>query len=266
MMTHGRWPVRAALQRACCLSLSLATLALGGCATMERPEDLGRPAKLSCIEVPQEVELFELRGLLDYRWVTRLAQGPYVAERESAEGTYYRAPPGGIYIALADVPRAAPPVPLMPRVFDGGIWVPKTPGTPAHLYTYFSTQDAAVAPLPEAASCQTARAVQDPDAKGVSAIAFATGGLIGGTAGGVAGRAVSSNSSMSYGQAAGAGAVGGALGGLIVAGLINMDVGKIVHHPITKDAKFQATLQELSAKVVPVVPQALPDEAAVNTR
>ncbi|MDI1260269.1 hypothetical protein [Aquabacterium sp.] len=263
-MKHGRWPVQAALKRSCCLGMSLATLMLGGCATMVKPEDLSRPAKLSCFEVPQIVEAHEVRGLLDIPWVTKLAQGPYVAERENAEGTYYRAPPGGIHIAPAAVKADAPPAPLMPRVFDGGIWIPKTPGTPAHLYTYFSTQEAAVVPLPEAASCQTAQLVKDPDAKGVSAVAFATGGLIGGTAGGLVGRSVSSNSSVSYGQAAGAGAVGGALGGLIVAGLINMDVGKIVHHPLSKDAKFQSALQDMSAKVVLVVPSALPDEAAAT--
>lgn len=223
----------------------------GGCATGIRPSDLTQPEALTCIEIPKGVEAHETKGLLNYQWTTRLVPGPYIAEREDAEGIYYRAPSGGIYIGRDDI-ADQPPVPFMPRNLEGGIWVPSVPGKFPHLYTYFSTQEANIIPLPENAGCSNAVVVRDPQSKGVSTVAFATGGALGGATGGLIGRAITPNSSMSYGRAAGAGAAGGAIGGLIVAGLINMDVGKIFHHPLSTDLKFVATLEGLARKATPI--------------
>lgn len=228
-----------------------AAACLGACATAIPPDSLKRPDPLTCIEVPKGVEAHESKGLLNIKWTTRLAPGPYISEREDTEGTYYRAPPAGLYIGRDDL-ADEPPQPLMPRLFDGGIWIPRAPGKPPHLYTYFSTQEATAAPVPENASCANAVSVPDPHSQGVSTVAFVVGGAAGGAAGGAIARAVSQNSTMSYGQAAGAGAVGGAIGGAIVAGLINMDVGKIIHHAPATDPKFHSALEEFGRNVTPI--------------
>lgn len=239
---HGTWAL-----------LLVSSVLLGGCATGITPSDLKRPLTLTCIDVPQGVEAREVQGLMKFNWTTKLVSGPYISELEDAEGTYYRAPLGGIYIGRDDL-ADKPPVPLVPRTFNGGIWIPHVPGKPPRLYTYFSTQEAASAPLPENAGCATAVAMPDPQAQGVSTIAFVTGGAVGGATGGAIARTTNSNSTMSYGQAAGVGAAGGAIGGLVVAGLINMDVGKIFHRPPSTDPQFQAALERMHLAVVRIPP------------
>lgn len=231
---------------------SLTTTAfLCACATGIKPDELQAPEKLTCLDVPQGVEAHEVRGLMKFHWTTRLTPGPYIAEREDINGTYYRAPSGGIYIGRDDL-ADKPPLAMLPRTFNGGIWVPRDPDKEPHLYTYFSTQEATIVPLPKNASCSNAISVPDPQSKGVSVVAFASGGAIGGATGGAVARAATPNSTMSYGQAAGVGAAGGAIGGMIVAGMINMDVGKIFHQPSSTDPKFLATLKELTRKIVPI--------------
>lgn len=236
-------------------------LTLGGCATVIKPTDLAQPASPLCIQVPQGVEAHEVKGLLNFKWTTRLASGPYIAEREDAGGTFYRAPPGGVYIGRDDI-ADQPPIPLLPRQFDGGIWLPHDPKAPSRIYTYFSTEEAVVVPVPSGAACDVAMLVPDPQAKGVSVVAFATGGAIGGAAGAVVGRSVNSQSNMSYGQAAGAGVAGGLIGGVIIASLINMDVGKINLMPLNKDPVFQAALDQLRGSVVQLKPAPAPVPAA----
>lgn len=228
--------------------LTSALIFLGGCATVVQPTDLKQPVSPTCIQVPDGVEARELKGLLDYKWTTRLAGGPYIAEWEDSEGTYFRAPPGGIYIGRDDL-ADKPPIPLMPRHFDGGIWIPRQAAKPVNVYTYFSTEEAHVAPAPAGARCDTAVLLPASQAKGVSKVAFSTGGAIGGAAGGVVGRSMSSNSSLTYGQAAGIGAAGGAIGGFIVASLINMDVGKIYVQPQSKDPQFLTALERLRINI-----------------
>lgn len=224
---------------------------LTGCATMTAPENLKRPESLTCIEVPDGIEGHEILGWLKFHWTTRLAKGPYISEREDADGIYYRAPPGGIYIGRDDI-ADKPPIPLLPRIFDGGIWVPKSPGIEPHIYTYYSTQEATVTPLPENAGCSTAVAWPDPKSEGVSTVAFATGGAIGGAIGGTIAKSTTPGSSMSYGQAAGAGAAGGAIGGIIISSMINMDVGKITHRQTSTDPEFVAMLKELNSHTISI--------------
>lgn len=237
---HGTW-----------VFVLVGSVLLGGCATGVQPSDLKKPVALTCIEVPKGIEAREVRGAMKFNWTTRLVSGPYIAELEDEEGTYYRAPLGGIYIGRDDL-ADKPPAPLMPRTFNGGVWIPRVPGKTPHLYSYFSTQEAASVPLPENASCATAITVPDPQAQGVSTVAFAAGGAVGGAAGGAVARATTSSGSMSYGQAMGTGAVGGAIGGAVVAGLINMDVGKIFHHPSSTDPQFQAALERMPQTVVKI--------------
>lgn len=243
------------LWRTACLLL--AALTLGGCATVIKPSDLARPASLTCIQVPAGVVAHEVKGLLDVKWTTQLAPGPYIAEREDAQGTFYRAPPGGVEVFAAEFADKQP-AGLIPRFYDGGIWLPRDLAAPAKFYTYFSTADAVVKPALPDATCDVAVLVPDPQAQGVSVVSFATGGAIGGGTGAVVGRSMNNQSSLSYGQAAGAGVVGGAIGGLIVASLINMDVGKINLMPLTKDPAFQAMLDQFKGSVVQLKPAPVP--------
>lgn len=239
------------------------TVLLTGCAGV-RPESLATPEKLTCIQVLPGTEAHETRGLFGLKVTTRLTPGPYFAERQDAEGTYYRAPSGGIYIG-ADESADKPNKSLVPRIMDGGVWLPRVPGKPPHLYTFFSTSDSTIVPLPDNASCATAMSIPDPQSQGVDAVAFATGGAVGGAAGGVIARSTSPGKAMSYGQAAGTGLVGGALGGLLVAGLINMDIGKITHHPLSSDPTFQTALEKLTPAVT-AVPAAQPAPQEANTQ
>ena len=73
---------------------------------------------------------------------------------------------------------------------------------------------------------------------------------------------MNSQSNMSYGQAAGAGVAGGLIGGVIIASLINMDVGKINLMPLNKDPVFQAALDQLRSSVVQLKPAPAPVPAA----
>lgn len=250
-------------QSAFLIAAMTTSLFLTGCMGI-RPESLAKPEKLTCIQVLPGTEAHETRGLLDVKVTTRLTPGPYFSERQDAEGTYYRAPPGGIYIgadAGADKPNTGP----VPRIQDGGIWLPRTPGKSPHLYTFSSIGDSTIIPVPDNASCATAMSIPDPQSKGVNAVAFATGGAIGGAAGGLIARSTSPGKAMSYGQAAGTGLVGGALGGLVVAGLINMDIGTINHLSVSTDPTFQAALEKL-APTVTAVPAAQPVPQEANTQ
>lgn len=222
---------------------------VGGCTPAIKPSKLFVPKEITCIDIPQELDAHEVRGLLKVHWTTRVLPGPYVAEREDGNGTYYRAPPGGIQI-IADGTENKSANMFTHMAYDGGIWVPSNSSLPPHIYTYFSTGSAAVVPVPEGASCANAKFAQDPETKGVSLAGFAMGGAAAGAVGGAAARATVSHGSMSYGQAAGAGAAGGLLGGVIVAAIINNDVGKIVKQPLSKDANFVIALQNaVKAKI-----------------
>lgn len=232
-------------------------LALGGCTPMVKPSKLFRPSELTCIDIPQGLEAHEIKGLLNVHWTTRVSPGPYMAEHEDGKGTYYRAPPGGIQL-IQDGTEDKPAGMFTHMAYDGGIWVPHDPSLPPHLYTYFSTRSADVAPIPDGASCANATFAQDPKTKGVSLTGFAVGGAAAGAVGGTVARSATNHGSMSFGQAAGAGAAGGLLGGLVVAAIINNDVGKIVHQPLSKDAKFVAALQDAAKTKVIIHPATEP--------
>ncbi len=224
---------------------------LGGCATIVTPDSLKRPDVITCIQNPNQLETYEFKGLLKYKWVTRVQKGPYISEYEDADGTYYRAPSGGIYFFPEEWAKN-PSTPFMPRIYDGGIWVPKDVKGSPHIYTYISTQDGIKKTMPEGATCNSASLVSRPESQGVSTVAFALGGALGGAVGGVTANSVSNGSGVSYGQAAGVGAAGGLIGGVVVAALINMDVGKIVHQPVSTDQQFIEALKELAKNMIPL--------------
>jgi hypothetical protein len=231
--------------------------------TIVRTETLRRPASPTCIEVSSDLEArVKRQGIRDFYFITRLARGPYVAELEDAEGTYYRAPPGGLYLTTEDAEKK--PVLQITNYNDGGIWIPRASGNSSHIYMYISNQGAAYVPTPSNTSCATAFSVSDPKIQGLNTVAFAVDGAVGGAIGGAIAKVASKGGSMSFGQAVGTGAVGGAVGGLIVAELANMDVGKITHFPMTGDPAFVTLLDALSSKIVPI-PE-LPAEVDAGVR
>jgi hypothetical protein len=237
-------------------------VSLGGCfvlasalapsanASAIAPQDLAVPARLTCFDLMEPVSFREVRGLLRYEWEVRLERGPYVAEREDAEGTYYRAPPGGLSRARSDAP-ATPPGVGSHMTWDGGIWIPRDPAAPPHQYFYFTT--AAVPPIvpPSESNCSNVAVLRDPTTQGVSEITYGIDGAIAGVTAGVVARSVGATG-VSYGKAATTGAVGGALGGALVAALVNMDVGKIVPTDPDTNAEFVAKIRAAAARAAPL--------------
>jgi len=224
---------------------------LAGCTSIA-PESLKKPARMTCIEIAPAMEAHEKLGLLNIPWIYTLASGPYLSEREDAQGIYYRAPPSGITIIRDkdgdgddSIAKRTPPAHV-----DGGIWLPRDTALAPHLYFYVGSRtDQAAAPL-DHANC--ANAVLLPGAKpgDVNAVAFAVAGAAGGAAGGIAGRSMAGSGKMSYGQAAGTGAVGGAIAGLIIAKLIDMEHGQIQHGRPLTDPAFLTALREATKATV----------------
>jgi hypothetical protein len=240
-------------------AVALAGLALGGCATPIAQEDLKVPAQLTCFELAAPASYLEERGLLKYTWETRLERGPYVAERVDANGTFYRAPPGGVSIARQDA-LSLPANLLTHMTYDGGVWIPHDPAGQPHLYNYFTTE--AVPPVvpPAGSSCANVEVARNPNTQGVDTVAYGVAGAVGGATGGLLARGAGTTG-MSYGKAAGTGAVGGAVGGVLVAALINMDVGKIVQRPPDHNVEFVRTILAAAAHAAPL-PQAPAASAA----
>ena len=249
--------------KALCAAAAMASggFLLSGCATLVEPETLRVPSQLTCFELPEPLSKTTVAGLLSVTWVTRLERGPYVAEREDATGTFYRAPPGGVAIGRPDM--ADKPANLLTHMtYDGGIWIPRDPSQPPHLYTYFSA-DATPASVPPAdASCANTGVVRDPKTHGVSALKYGAAFGAAGAAGGLAAR-VTGATNMGYGKAAVTGGAGGAIAGVIVAGFINMDVGKIQHRPPETDATFVAAIRAASAHPVNLQ-EATPNTVSAN--
>lgn len=224
---------------------------IAGCTNSVKPNSLKPPEIVTCIQVPSGIVSHDERGLLNIKWTTRLQAGPYIAELEDAEGIYYRAPAGGIYMVMDDL-ADKPHVEFNPKNHDGGIWVSRNSAITPRVYIYNSTDEATVIPAPEDANCNKAVFVRDPVSKGVSVVEFGAGGAVGGAIGGVIGHSVTNNSSISYGQAAGVGVASGAIAGVIIATIINMDIGKIFIQPSSTNAAFIKELDNLAKAAVPI--------------
>lgn len=226
------------------------TVSLTGCATTIKTDDLKRPDTISCIDVPEGVESRTTYGLFNVRWITKLVAGPYISEREDANGTYYRGPYEAISVATEGSDRPA-------TTFDGGIWVPRNGDQPPVLYRYFATKDPASSP-PKGGTCADAMAIGATDAVGVNRVTFSASGIAKTAAdeGFNAGLSAGTAGAFTGGQVTGAGVAGGAVGGLIVAALIQMDVGKITHAGDLSDDNLTDTLMQLAqgAKPIKVAP------------
>lgn len=215
------------------LALSFGLLA--GCSTLVKPETMNIPARITCINVPEKLSYSTLRGLFKFKWFTSLNPGIYVAEREDAEGTYFRGPGGAVSEQTPEAPAAG-------KIYDGGFWLPHDPAGQPRIYGYFSADSVPVAAPIEGVDCSMASYAKDPSGKKISVALASAGGAVGG----LAGRAMVPGSRVSYGQSA----AGGAIGMGIVALMINADVGKIITFPPIEDSSFTATLKELSTKAV----------------
>lgn len=220
-----------------------ASAMLGGCATpsLVAPDQLATPSKITCIQLPEALTAIDTAGLLKLVTETRLERGPYVSEKEDAEGTYFRAPQGGISMFQPGNPGAKR------SHNDGGFYIPKDPSKMPSIYLY-TTMDGVTPEVPgEGAVCANVGYVKDPVTQKLSVGLMA----IAGGAGGAAGRAAIKNSSLSYGGAA----AGGAIGGALVAYLVNQDMGKISPITLVKDPVALGKLRELSMRAVQVAPQ-----------
>lgn len=228
----------------------LPVLMLTGCASSVRPDKLPAPQSITCLDVRQPLSFTAKRGLFKIEWETRLERGAYISEKEDANGTYYRAPPGGIYEGRVDMKGRKPGVGTY-MTYDGGIFIPHDANAAPSLYKYFSTASAPVEVPPESMNCATMTYVRDPNTRKISVVSMAAATGIGAAAGSVIGTSFRSAPHMSYGQAAGVGLVGGAIGGLIVAAIINSEVGEIQPGP-SLDSQTQAKIRMLAANKVVV--------------
>jgi hypothetical protein len=224
------------LRKTCCV---LAGLLVTGCATqLEKPDSLAVPAQPTCFSLPEALEATEIKGLFKIEWRTRLERGAYVAVHENELGTYFRGPPGGVFIYQPTM-LGKPSSPTTHMTVNGGVFVPRD-GSQPQPYAYISDKSVEKVTPPVGASCATAVVVRDPVSKGVSVTDYAIFGGAAGARGGLAAHYAVPNSSM--GQTVGVGAAGGSAAMAIVGALINMDVGKIGSHALTADPKFNAQL------------------------
>lgn len=219
----------------------LAVGLLSGCGTA--PEDLAMPMQMSCVYLSEPMSQTGEYGLANITWETRLEKGPYVSERQDENGTYYRAPAGGL--------RTSSPGIKTVNTRDGGFYIPRNPNEPPKIYEYFSVENAPVEIPPEGVNCSNVGYIREPSTSKISVVSLAASGAIGGAAGGVIGRAAVGGG-MSYGHAAGAGAAGGLIAGILIAEIINADVGNIHWSWSLQDPAFIAKLRALEASKVPV--------------
>lgn len=239
-------------------------MVMGGCAVS--PDNLNRPAALKCIDVPPGIEAHETKGLLNIPYTTRLTAGPYVSELEDDEGTYYRAPPGGIYFSHSD----PPPGYSIPNTYDGGIWVSRKGDKPAQLYWYHSGQNAIVKPLPNGASCARAIVSRNAANAGIPVVVFAeqnaqANEAVANVVTNVTTLGTPPIAQLSPMQGAIAGGVGAGIAGGIVSALISMDVGKIVHPSLPNDPVFVNHLGQLAREAKPVLTELKSDAVGSST-
>jgi len=83
------------------------------------PNELQTPSQPSCVELKEPLSFDRRLGLLKILWTLSLAKGPYLTEKQDSQGTYYRAPPGGIFVSDSDSG------PSHGRAYDGGFYVPR---------------------------------------------------------------------------------------------------------------------------------------------
>jgi hypothetical protein len=233
--------------RKTCAALAVGLL-VTGCATSQKPDSLAVPAQPTCFSLLDPLEATELKGLLKIEWRTRLERGAYVAVHENERGTYFRGPPGGVFLYQPKM-LEKPSSPFTHLTVNGGVFVPRD-GSQPEVYVYMTDQSVEKVTPPVGASCATAVVVRDPVSKGVSVKDYV---LLGGAAGALGGAAASINlPNSSVRKNVAAGAVGGAAAMGIVAAMVNMEVGRIGAHSPTIDPKFNADLATVTRTAAPL--------------
>lgn len=204
---------------------------------------LKAPAQLSCIHLPVALSGIETKGLFKVETETRLERGPYISEGEDAEGTYFRAPLGGVYLGP---PKDKPAKGAWQLNRDGGIFVPRDPSLPPQLYSYVTENGVSAATLvpPPTADCANTRYVRDPVTKAVKAAKYAGEGMAQADAKQVG--------VVDVRQVAVQG--GGMVGAMLSDFLEGPEKGTIVKLPQSKNPEFNARLREFARKAVPVEP------------
>lgn len=215
---------------------------LSGCAGVA-PSALTTPERLSCINITEPLELTDKYGLLDIAWEVRLTPGTYISEKADEQGTYYRAPPGGVYVGKPEM-KDKPSGPGTHMRYDGGIFVPKTDAVKPRVYSYISLESKEERTQPKGVTCGQVVYEKDP----VTGTVNLTSAAVGGGAGGIVGRAMAPKSGISYGQAA----AGGAIGMLIVGSFMNAEVGRITTAIDLKNEEFLGKLRRLGNEAVPL--------------
>lgn len=219
---------------------ALVLLGFSGAPAMAAPGALQVPDQVSCIHLPAALSGIETKGLFKVETETRLERGPYIAEGEDAEGTYFRAPPGGVYLGP---PKDKPAKGAWQIDRDGGIFVPRDPAAPPQLYSYVSDAATSAATLvpPPAADCSNTHYLRDPATKAVRVAGYAGQGT-------------------TRTDARQVGTVGGGVAGYFLYEFLEgRDKGKIVKLPQSKNPEFNAKLSELARKAVPIKPADAPD-------
>lgn len=134
-------------------------LLLSACATnpgMER-----HPERFTCFALDEPLVAKTRDAATQAEWEWRLAPGLYFSEIVDGAGTYFRAPPGGVYQGRTD--RAdAPAGPSTHLVSDGGVYLPLDTGVPPRVYRFAALEDAPVKPHPAGADCALAFVVKHP--------------------------------------------------------------------------------------------------------
>ncbi|HZX31040.1 MAG TPA: hypothetical protein VFF03_06790 [Rhodocyclaceae bacterium] len=216
------------------IPLAFAAL-LSACGTLTNPTDLARPAQVRHLQITEPLLEKRTQGLLSMKWEYYLLPGRYVADRQDAQGVYYRGPSSSLFAKLEDQTEG--------QFHSGGFWMPFDPAQKPRFFAYMgSAQRGRVAP----ASANRPMTVAEGAAAG------AVGGAIGGAAGGVAAHAVNPKFEKSYGQAAGTGAGAGLVAGALIGAIIASEEGKIAFWPETEDERLIARLRDLTAQAVPL--------------
>jgi hypothetical protein len=220
------------------VTLALLFGGFGMSPAMAEPPELQVPAQVSCIELSAALSGIETKGLFKVESETRLERGPYISAHEDAEGIYYRAPPGGVYIGP---PKSKPANGAWQVNRDGGIFVPRDAAIPPQLYSYVNdvgTSAATVVP-PAGANCSNTSYVRDPATGSVSVASYG-------------GPAESETAAKMVGVA-GPGIVGAVLGAVL------LERGEIAKLPQSKNLEFNVKLSEIVRKSVAIKQASAPD-------
>ena len=204
-------------------------------ASAVRAAKLPLPKSVTCLALRQPITYTTKIGLFHLVWDVTLGRGAYVSEREDAQGTYYRAPPGALTQQHVNKKTHAP---IGHAVgFVGGIYLPRNSATPPRLYSYYGSYGAAEEHPRSDADCSTLTYAIDPQTHSVNVWAMGLSTGIGTGIGMALGRSFQPHFQGSYGQAAGVGLIGGLLGGLIVGAIEKSKAGEIIPGPpLSSDA------------------------------